>query len=55
MGYVEAYELWQEGELSLDALGEVLLEEGFDPREVRIMLSSEAKYPLPVNYFGLEE
>lgn len=55
MGYVEAYELWQDGELSLSDLGEALIEEGFDPREVREMLSEEAKYPIPKNYFGLEE
>lgn len=55
MGMVEAYELWSDGELSLDDFGEVLLEEGYDPREVREMLSVESKYPIPVNYFGLEE
>lgn len=45
MGIVEAYEMYQDGELSLGDLGEVLLEEG----------SEESKYPIPVNYFGLEE
>ncbi len=54
MGYIEAYELWQDGELSLDDLGDVLFEEGFNPREIREALSVEAGYPLPVGYFGLE-
>lgn len=55
MGIVEAYEMFQDGELSLSDLGEVLLEQGYDPTEVRQMLSKEAKYPIPHNYFGLEK
>ena len=55
MGYIEAYELYRDGELSLGGLGDVLFEEGFNPREIREMLSVETKYPIPLNYFGLEE
>ena len=54
MGYTEAYELFQDGELSLDDFGEILSQNGFLPREVREVLSVEARYPIPVGYFGLE-
>lgn len=45
---------YSDGEMSLDQIGETLLEEGCSPREVRERLSDYAKYPIPVNYFGYE-
>ena len=50
-----AWSRFRDGELSIDGLGELLLESGCSPKEVRETLSEEAKYPLPPHYFGLEE
>ncbi len=53
MGYIEAYELYQDGGITLQALGDVLLEEGFSPREIREALSVETH--IPIGYFGPED
>ncbi len=54
MGYIEAYELYLDGEITLQTLGDVMVEEGFDPGEIRKMLSLETRTPIPVGYFGPE-
>lgn len=55
VGIVEAWEMYEDGEMSLSDLGETLLEEGYEPEEVRALLSEHAKYQIPRNYFGLED
>ncbi len=54
MGYGEAYEKYRDGELSLFDLGEVLLEQGVDPRAAREKVSRDTGTTIPVNYFGYE-
>ncbi len=54
MGIVEAWELFEDGEISLDAIGDILLEDGWPAGEVRETLSIHTRYPIPVGYFGEE-
>jgi len=48
-------ERFRDGELSLEEIGELLIEQGFDPGEIRSMLDDETKYPIPKGYFGKEK
>lgn len=49
-----AWQQFRDGELSLDGLGQVLIDNGFSPKHVRKTLSDEIGYAIPVNYFGGE-
>lgn len=54
MDKIDALELFRSGEMTLQSLGDVMLDGGMSPREVREELSQETKYPIPAGYFGDE-
>lgn len=49
-----ALDRYRNGDMTLAALGDVLIDEGMTPREAREALSEESKYPIPPGYFGRE-
>lgn len=46
---------FEDGDLSLAEVGDLLEEQGFDPGEIRSMMDEHTKYPIPTGYFGKEK
>ncbi len=53
-GMAKAWQDFEDGGITLDAMGDVLLEQGYEPSYVREILSRHTLNSIPVGYFGEE-